>query len=122
LLILIFQIVVILAKSIERLAYEIIFLSIEVYIFRVANKTLSKYRRAKKTRIRQGNTLIIGDRQDILTQKDIDKQVRRDIYIERGSRKEEQLTRRRCNTCRKTSYNTRTCQIDIDISSLLDSE
>ena len=121
-LILIFQIVVILAKSIERLAYEIIFLSIEVYIFRVANKTLSKYRRAKKTRIRQGNTLIIGDRQDILTQKDIDKQVRRDIYIEKDSRKEEQLTGRYYNTCGKTSHNTRTCQIDIDISSLSDSE
>jgi hypothetical protein len=52
----------------------------------------------------------------------VDKQVRRDIHIERDSRKEGQLTRRRYNTCGKTSYNTRTCQIDIDMSSLLDSE
>jgi hypothetical protein len=52
----------------------------------------------------------------------MDKQVRRDIYTERGSRKEGQLTGKRYNTCRKTSYNTRTCQIDIDISSLSDSE
>jgi hypothetical protein len=52
----------------------------------------------------------------------MDKQVRRDIYIEKDSRKEEQLTRRCCSTCRKTSHNTRTCQVDIDISSLLDSE
>jgi uncharacterized OB-fold protein len=52
----------------------------------------------------------------------VDKQVRRDIYIERGSRKEGQLTRKRCNTCGKTSHNTRTCQVDIDMSSLSDSE
>jgi hypothetical protein len=52
----------------------------------------------------------------------VDKQVRRDIYIERDSRKEGQLTRRRYNTYRKTSYNTRTYQIDIDMSSLSNSE
>jgi hypothetical protein len=47
----------------------------EVHILRVVNKTLSKYRRAKKTRVRQGNILIIEDTQDIISQKDIDKQV-----------------------------------------------
>jgi hypothetical protein len=52
----------------------------------------------------------------------MDKQVQRDIYIEKSSWKEGQLTRRRYNTYRKTSYNTRTCQIDIDMSSLSDSE
>jgi hypothetical protein len=52
----------------------------------------------------------------------MDKQVRRDIYTERSSRKEEQLTGRRCSIYGKTSHNTRTCQIDIDISSLLDSK
>jgi hypothetical protein len=52
----------------------------------------------------------------------MDKQVQRDIYIERDNRKEGQLTRRRYNTCGKTSHNTRTCQIDIDMSSLSDSE
>jgi uncharacterized OB-fold protein len=52
----------------------------------------------------------------------MDKQVQCNIYIKRGSRKEEQLTGRRCNTCGKTSHNTRTCQIDINMSSLSDSE
>jgi hypothetical protein len=63
----IFQIVIVLAKDIERLVYEITLLSTEVYIFRVANKTFSKYCRAKKTRVRQGSAFIIGDKQDILT-------------------------------------------------------
>jgi hypothetical protein len=52
----------------------------------------------------------------------MDEQVRRDIYTERNSQKEEQLTRRRYNIYRKTSHNTRICQVDIDMSSLSDSE
>jgi hypothetical protein len=50
------------------------------------------------------------------------KQVRRDIYAEKDSWKEGQLTRKCCSTCGKTSYNTRTCQVDINMSSLSDSE
>jgi hypothetical protein len=111
-----------LVKDIKRLAHEVTFLLVKVCIFRVANKALSKCCRAKKTRVRQGSILTIRDRQDILTQKDIDKQVRRDIHTERDSRKEGQLTRRRYSTYGKTSYNTRTCQVDINMSSLSDSE
>jgi hypothetical protein len=55
-----------LAKSIERLAYEITLLLIEVRIFHVTNKALSKCRRAKKTRVRQDNILTIRNKQDIL--------------------------------------------------------
>jgi hypothetical protein len=51
----------VLAKDIKRIAYEITFLFTEVYIFRAANKTLSKYRRAKKTRVHQGNIFTIKD-------------------------------------------------------------
>ena len=36
-------------------------LSTEVRILRVANEALSKRRRAKKARVRQGSTLIIED-------------------------------------------------------------
>jgi hypothetical protein len=52
----------------------------------------------------------------------MDKQVQRDIYAEKDSRKEGQLTGRRYNTCGKTGHNTRTCQVDIDMFSLSDSE
>jgi hypothetical protein len=50
-----------LAKGTERITYKITLLSAEVYILQVANKTLSKCRRAKKARVRQGNALIIED-------------------------------------------------------------
>lgn len=89
---------------------------------RAANEALSKHRRAKKTCIRQGGTLTIEDAQDIITQKDVDEQVRRDIRVAGGSRKEGQLSGRHCGTCGKAGHNARTCQADVDMSSLPDSE
>ena len=47
-------------------------------ILRKANEALSKRRRAKKSRVRQGGTLTIEDTLDILAQKDTEEQVRRD--------------------------------------------
>jgi hypothetical protein len=41
-------------------------LSAEVRTLRVVNEALSKRRRAKKTRVRQGGALTIEDAQDIL--------------------------------------------------------
>jgi hypothetical protein len=97
-------------------------LSAEVYILRVVNKALSKRRRAKKTRVYQGGVLTIEDTQDIIAQKDIDEQIQHDVYTERSNREERQPSKRRYETYRKASYNTRTCQEDIDMSSLSNSE
>jgi hypothetical protein len=47
-----FQIVIMLAKNIKRLAHEITLLLAEVYILRVVNKAFSKRCRAKNTRVR----------------------------------------------------------------------
>jgi hypothetical protein len=60
-LILFFETIRVLAKNTKRIAYEIIFLSAEIYTFRAANKALSKRCRAKKTRVYQGGVLIIED-------------------------------------------------------------
>ena len=89
---------------------------------RAVNEALSKRRRAKKARVRQGGTLTIKDTQDIILQKDVDKQVRRDVRTAGGSRKEGQPSRRHYGIYRKASHNTRTCQEAIDISSLSDSD
>jgi hypothetical protein len=110
-----------LAKGIERLANKNTLLSAKVRTLRVANEALSKRRRAKKARIRQGGVLIVEDTQDIIAQKDVDEQVRRDVRAAGGSRGEAQPSGRHCRICGKTGYNTRTCQEDIDIYSLSDS-
>jgi hypothetical protein len=97
-------------------------LSAEVRTLRAANEALSKHRRAKKARIRQGGALIVEDTQDIIAQKDVNEQVRRDLRIERSNRQEGQLSTRHCSTCNRARHNTRTCQADIDICTSSDSE
>jgi regulator of replication initiation timing len=118
----IFETVAALAKGTERLAHEVTLLIAENRTLRVANEALSKRQRAKKTRVRQGGVLTIEDVQDIIAQKDVDEQVRRDVCTEGGNREERQLSKRRYGTCRKASHNARTCQEDIDMSSLSNSE
>jgi hypothetical protein len=118
----IFQTVAALAKGTERLAHEVTLMSAELRTLRAANEALSKRRRAKKARIRQGGALTIEDAQDILAQKDVDEQVRRDLCAEGVSQKEGKSSGRRCGTCGKAGHNARTCQEDVDMSSSLESE
>lgn len=56
-----FETVATLAKGTERMAHEIIHLSAKVRTLRAANEALSKRRRAKKARIRQGGALTVED-------------------------------------------------------------
>jgi hypothetical protein len=63
------------AKGATAIMHQIVFLRREVETLRKANEGLSKRRRAKKTRVRLGGTLIVQGAEDILDQRDIDKQV-----------------------------------------------
>jgi hypothetical protein len=97
-------------------------LSAKVHTLRAANEALSKRQRAKKTRVRQGGVLTVGDAQDLLAQRDVDEQVRRDLRVEGSGKREGQSSRRHCGTCGKAGHNARTCQGDVEVLGLLDSE
>jgi hypothetical protein len=84
--------------------------------------TLSKRRRAKKTRVCQGGALTVDNTQDVLAQKEAEEQARRDKRSKGGSRGEGQASGRRCGTCGETGYNARTCQDTIVVLGLLDCE
>jgi len=118
----IFQTVAALAKGTEILAHEVTLLTAEIRTLRRANEVLSKRRKAKKTRIRQGGALTVEDALDVLAQKDVEEQIRRDRCFKGGVQNEGQSTGRRCGTCGKTGHNVRTCQEDVDTVSLYDSE
>ena len=110
------------AKGTERLAYKLTLVNTELRTLRAANKALSKRRRAKKNRIRQGGALTIEDTHDIIAQDEVNKQIRRDRRS-RGVNREEGISiARRCGTCGKTGHNARTCQEVVDTSSLSESE
>ena len=81
------------AKGTELLAHKMTLLAAEVRTLREANEALSKRRRAKKTRVRQGGALTVEDAQDVLAQKDAEEQARRDKRSKRGKQKEGQPSR-----------------------------
>jgi hypothetical protein len=118
----IFATVASLAKGTEILAHELTLLSAEVRTLRQANEALSKRRRAKKNRIRQGGTLTVEDAHDIISQTEVDEQIRRDEHVRGGQRKERKSTVRCCSICRKPGHNAQTCQEVVDVSSSSDSE
>jgi hypothetical protein len=118
----IFQTVVALAKGTERLAHEVTLMAAELRTLRAANEALSKRRRAKKNRIRQGGALAVEDAHDILAQEEVNEQIRRDKRSRGVRQNEGQLCARRCSNCGKTGHNARTCQEDVDMSSLSDSK
>jgi hypothetical protein len=109
-------------KGIEILAHQHTLVLAEKRILRKANEALSKRRRAKKTRIRQGGALTVEDAYDIIAQKEVDEQIRRDKRSGEAFSKEGNLGVRRCGICGKTGHNARTCQEFKDISSSSDSE
>ena len=63
---LLFEIIIVLVKSIERIVYKMIFLFAKIHTLWTANKALSKYYRAKKARVYKEDILIVKDIQDFL--------------------------------------------------------
>jgi len=112
-----FQTVASLAKGTERLAHELTLVNAELRTLRAANEALSKRRRAKKNRIRQGGALTVEDAHNIMAQDEVNEQIRRDRRSGGVNREEGISTARRCGTCGKTGHNARTCQEVIDTPS-----
>ena len=62
-------------KGTMAVMHELALLKAENRTLREANTSLAKRRRIKKSRLRQGGTLSIGEGQDLLDQKDVDIQL-----------------------------------------------
>jgi len=116
----IFETVALLAKGTELLAHKVTLLQAEICSLCTANKALSKRCRAKKIRICQGGVLTIEDAHDILSQTEVDKQIRHDRRSGGDIQGEGNPTVRRYGTCGETDHNLRTCQDVIIVQSLID--
>src|ERR1700677_764086 len=109
-------------KGIEVMAHSVTLLTAENRNLRKANEALSKRRRAKKTRVRQGGTLTVEDAQDILAQKDAAEQVARERREKQGGHGEREVAVRRCGNCGETGHNARTCQVKAEMSDVHSSD
>jgi hypothetical protein len=102
--------------------HQLVLLKAENQNLRQANEVLSKRRRAKKTRLRQGGSLSQQEAQDLQDERDIGQQVEQETKASSGRKPREETRARRCSNCRATGHNTRTCNIIEEVSEEEDSE
>ena len=110
------------AKGTSKIMHKLALLQSEVQNIRQANEELSKRRRAKKTRLRQGGSLSQQEAQDLQDKRDLAQQVEQEIQASSSRKLREETRARRCGNCGETGHNARTCQIVIEMSEEEDSE
>jgi hypothetical protein len=104
------------AKGARGIMHRMALLKAENEQLRAANATLSKRRRASKTRLRQGGSITIAEGQDLQDQKEVEQQIEQDIRRSQGRKPRNEAKGRRCGTCGKSGHNARTCQITVEVS------
>jgi len=113
----IFNIALSATKGNELLAHELTLANAEIRTLRAANEALSKRRRAKKKQIRSEQALTVEDATDLISQKEVVEQIRRDGSVLGGLQKGGLSKERRCRTCNKTGHNARTCTVVVSVYS-----
>ena len=101
--------------------HQVALLKAEVNQLREANALLSKRRRARKTRLRQGGSMTIAEGQALQDQKDVEEQIKQEDRQRRGRKPRDERKVRRCGVCGEAGHNARTCQINMEISNEEDS-
>ena len=110
------------AKGAQQVMHRLALVEAEVATLRKANEALSKRRKAKKTRIRQGGALSVQEGRDLVAQNDVGQQIEGEMRENGGRRKRTETKERRCGRCGNIGHNARTCQKDVDIISEEDSD
>jgi hypothetical protein len=87
-----------------------------------ANSTLSKRRRAKRTRLQDGGVLEGSQARDLMAEKGVIEEEGCDEEGNRGPSKRCRTGSRLCGICRKAGHNARTCPEAEEIDSSNDSE
>ena len=87
----------------------------EITTLQKANEALSKHKKAKRIYVYKGEALSIREAIDILTQREVDKQMQTEKRC-RGSRgRVDSIITYCCRKYRKIGYNVQTYQIDIEV-------
>jgi len=110
------------AKGTSKVMHQLALLRAENQRLRTANEALSKRRRARKQRLRQGGSLTVQDAQDLQGQRDIEVQIKEETQAGSGRKPRSETRARRCGNCGEVGHNARTCQIVVETSVEDDSE
>ena len=105
-----------LSKGTEAVMHNMTLLRAEVQDLRQANETLSRRRRAKRTRLQDRGNMTIEEGRNQIDQMDVDTQIVAESSRRSGQGTSARPRVRRCGTCGKTGHNARTCQEGIQAS------
>ena len=111
-----------LVKGMSMVMTRMVLMEARICELEEANRTLSKRRREKKTRIRQGGALIVQHARDSMDQQDVSQQLEEETRAAGGRTRSAPTGPRRCGNCGQPGHNVRTCQEDVEMSDLCDSE
>jgi len=93
------------------MAHRLVLVEAELKDIRAHNERLSKRRRAKKTRLQNGESLSIAEASDLIDQIEVGEQVKEEMRRGSGRTTRAATGPRRCGNCGKTGHNARTCQV-----------
>jgi hypothetical protein len=111
-----------LAKATVAIDHKLTLMTDRIKMLEEANEVLSKRRRAKRTRLQDSGPLTGLQARQLLEEKGLVEEERRDEGVGEGSSKRRRTNGRVCGICRKPGHNARTCSKAVDISSSSDSE
>jgi hypothetical protein len=104
------------AKGGQGIMHQIALLRSENHILRQENETLSRRRRAKKKRLREGRSLTLGQGHDSQGQNEVDMQLEEESRRNGRRKRRPETKERRCGVCGKAGHNARRCQIEVAVS------
>jgi hypothetical protein len=110
-----------LAKSTTAVMHKLVLMHDRIINLEKANHTLSKRRREKKTRIRQGGSLTVREATELLNGREAGGQLSEEMHTITGQVVPAERKERRCGNCGNPGHNVRTCQEDVESSSEPDS-
>jgi len=93
-----------------------------IYTFKKTNRTISKQRKAKKTRIQQRGVFNLQNANTLLNVKEVDVQLTEEMYVSGRDQGGSCTTMRRCSNCNEPGYNACIYKKDREMSNVYNSD
>jgi hypothetical protein len=103
-------------KGAKAILHRMALLESEVKDLREANTILSRRRREKNKRLRNGGMMTVEEGQGLIDQMDVNTQIMAESSRAGGQGRSVQSRERRCGVCGKPGHNARTCKIEVEAS------
>lgn len=103
-------------KGTSQVMHQFVLLKAENQVLRQGIESLSKRRRAKKTRLQKGGSLSQQQGEELQNERDTKQLVDQEIRDRTGRKPRLETRARRCGNCSETGHNARTCKIEIEMS------